>query len=151
MYFIYLFIYLFIYFILFFFHKACLVESIYQRPRINTYYSSKWSISATPDQCWTIKRGDYSLLCVTVRFYSYYSHYSYYSYYSLFAIHDCLPLYAPFVLFPIRFSWLFAIRVFQAAQNILCKQIHNNQNLTQSVTNLIDLPLKKEKPSLILS
>ena len=60
---------------------------------------------------------------------------------------------ALFVLFSIRFSRLFAIRVFQAALNILCKQIHNNQNQPQSTTNLINLPFKKEKPnaSLILS
>ena len=104
-------------FVLFFFSQSVLCR-IYLSASADKHYS--WAPSdqfqrETPDQCWSIKRGDYSRLCVIVRFYSYYSHYaycsyhSYYSCYSLFAIRDCLPLYAIFVLFSIRFSRIFAI------------------------------------------
>ena len=93
---------------------------IYLSTSANKHYSSKWSISATPDQCWTIKHGDYSRLSLLLVLFALFVHYLCYS------------------LFAIRFSRLFAIRVFQAALNILCKQIHNNQNLPQSTTNLIN-------------
>ena len=125
-----------------------MVESIYQRPRINTIAPNdqfrRLQISA--ELLNAVTTHDYASLFAsigtirTIR-----------ALFVLFSIRDCLPLYALFVLFSIRFSRLFAIRVFKAALNILCKQIHNNQNLPQSTTNLINLPLEKEKPSLILS
>ena len=128
----------------FFFNKACLVESSYQRPRINTIAPSdqfrRLQISA--ELLNAVITHDYASLFASIRairtirtilavLYSLFAtvcHYTHYSYYFLFAFRD---------------DSLFG--VFQAALNILCKQIHNNQNLPQSTTNLINLPLKKEK------
>ena len=146
----YLLVFFFCFVLFFFCNKACLVESIYQRPRINTIALSdqfrRLQISA--ELLNAVITHDYASLFASIRairtirtiravLYSLFAtvcHYTHYSYYFLFAFGD---------------DSLFG--VFQAALNILCKQIHNNQNLPQSTTNLINLPLKKEKTSLILS
>ena len=127
------------YFIVFFFYKACLVESIYQRRGINTI--------APTDQFRRLQISAELLNAVTTHDYA-----------SLFASIGTIRtirtiLYSLFatVCHYTHYSGLFAIRVYQAALNILCKQIHNNQNQPQSTTNLINLPLKKERTSLILS
>ena len=141
------------YFILFyysFFHKACLVESICRRPRINTIAPSDQfrRLQISPELLNAVTTHDYASLFASIRtsrtirtiraiLYSLFAtvcHYMHYSYYFLFAFRD-----------------YFAIRVFQAALNILCIQIPNNENLPQSTTNLINLHLRKRNQVLSLS
>ena len=144
---LFVFLFCFVLFCFVFFNKACLVESMYQRPRINTIAPSDQfrRLQISVELLNAVITHDYASLFASIRtirtiraiLYSLFAtvcHYTHYSYYFLFAFRD---------------DSLFG--VFQAALNILCKQIHNNQNLPQSTTNLINLPLKKEKTSLILS